>query len=102
MVSFEELSERHERLKKRIHAMRFPIKSRAGRFAMGCVYFFTPLIGGYYIMRWSEGIRDRNLGVQREKLLAAQEKWAADGAPQVVRKDTPKPRKVEGPPAKEL
>ena len=71
----------HARLKKRIHGMRFPIHSRAGRFAMGCIYFSTPIIAGYWIMRSTNAIASRNLGLEgrREKLIEASRKW--DNAP---------------------
>lgn len=46
---FEELSAKHERLKKRIHAFRIPLSPR-GQLIMKVVYFSIPLIGGYFIM----------------------------------------------------
>ncbi len=104
---FRDLAERHEALKKRIHATRIPIRSRIGLFGVGCIYFVTPLVGGYFVFRWTERLRDENLGGPgREKLLAAKKRWAGEdgGTPHgvVVRKDTPVPRRVVGPPAKEL
>lgn len=66
-----DLSARHEALKRRIHAFRLPIKSRAGLLAMKCVYFFTPLVAGVYIMDATSAIARENLGANGEKLLAA-------------------------------
>ena len=62
MASLEELLLAHDRLKKRIHAARFPIKSRYGRAAMGAVYVTVPLVFGYFLMQWTNAARDRNLG----------------------------------------
>jgi len=80
MGRFDDLVAAHARLKARIHAYRYPIHSRAGRFAMGCVYFFTPLIVGYWTMRATNVIANHNLGEegQREKLVAASRKWNTD------------------------
>ncbi len=93
---FAELSRRHEALKKRIHAFRLPINSRAGRFAMGCIYFTTPLVVGYQIMRWSEGIRDGNLGGdgRREKLLEAKRARDEVGKPVAANVAAQRPRPV--------
>lgn len=46
---FQDLRDRHEKLKKRIHAFRIPLSPR-GQLAMKCVYFSIPLIAGYFIM----------------------------------------------------
>ena len=72
MQFLSDLSARHEALKRRIHGFRLPIKSRAGRFAMGCVYFLTPIVAGYGIMNLTNLIARENLGAVgvREKLLA--------------------------------
>ena len=69
----------HAKLKSRIHTMRFPIKTRAGRFAMACVYFTIPCVCGYGLMQWTNGVRDRNLGApgRREHLVRMRD--LADG-----------------------
>lgn len=99
MVTLEEIAARHDALKKRIHAFRVPIKSRLGLFGMGCIYFTTPLVAGWFLMQWSNGIRDTNLGSddRRQKLLEAKQKWESMDAPQVVMAKTPKPHKVDIP-----
>ncbi len=103
---FSDLAERHEALKKKIHGTRIPIRSRIGLFGVGCIYFVTPLVGGYFLYQWTLGVRDANLGASRERLLEAQRRWQREdsGMPHgvVVRKDTPVPRKVVTAPAKEL
>ncbi len=72
-----DLLARHEALKRRIHAFRIPIKSRAGLFAVGCFYFCVPLAAGYAIMHATNAIARENLGARGEKLLAM--KAARDG-----------------------
>ena len=44
-------SEKHERLKKRIHNYRLPL-SPMGLRAMKVVYFTTPIIAGYWFMNY--------------------------------------------------
>jgi hypothetical protein len=46
----KDLREKHENLKKRIHAFRLPL-SPTGQKLMGFVYFTIPVIVGYYIMQ---------------------------------------------------
>lgn len=46
---FQDLHEKHERLKKRIHSFRIPLSPR-GQAVMKVVYFSIPVIGGYFIM----------------------------------------------------
>lgn len=46
----KDLREKHENLKKRIHAFRLPL-SPTGQKVMGFVYFTIPVIVGYYIMQ---------------------------------------------------
>ena len=77
MGRFEDMVAAHARLKARIHAFRYPINSRLGRFGVGCIYFSTPIIAGYWIMRFTNMQADRNLGAEgrREKLIAASKKW---------------------------
>lgn len=50
---FQQLHEKHERLKKRIHSFRIPLSPR-GQAIMKVVYFSIPVIGGYFIMEVSE------------------------------------------------
>jgi hypothetical protein len=130
MISFEELAERHERLKRRIHAFRVPIRSRLGLFGVGVIYVTVPMVSGYLIMQWSLRIRDENLGNEgsgRSKLLEAQRRWAGGtggggtgdsssssssgdgaggggvvGSGVLYRKDVPVPRRVKTGPTKEL
>ncbi|RLN93647.1 hypothetical protein BBJ28_00004195 [Nothophytophthora sp. Chile5] len=63
MEFLRNLSERHEALKKRIHSTRIPL-SKNGQRAMGVVYFVTPIVAGYYIMKWTERRAEANF--QRE------------------------------------
>ncbi|KAF4039746.1 hypothetical protein GN244_ATG08135 [Phytophthora infestans] len=64
MEFLRRLGERHEALKKKIHATRIPL-SKNGQRVMGLVYFTTPIIGGYYVMKWAERRADVNF--QREE-----------------------------------
>ncbi len=84
-MGLEDAARKHEDLKKRIHSFRIPIRSRAGRFLMGCIYFTTPLVVGYNVMRASDWIRDRNLGgdERREKLVEAKRRWEEGQKPLV-------------------
>jgi hypothetical protein len=100
----QRLAEAHGRLKARVHAYRAPIKSRFGLFAVGCVYFTVPLVVGYFVFHWSEGVRDSNLGTagaRRDKLLAAKARW---GGPPALPMATAPGRQLrpELPPAKVL
>lgn len=49
MGFFSDLSEKHEKLKKKIHSFRIPLSPR-GRQFMGFVYFWIPIIGGIVLM----------------------------------------------------
>ncbi len=81
-MRLEELFAAHEDLKRRIHAFRVPIHSPTGRAAVGALYFATPCVAGWYIMQWSNGRRDANLGRDRAKLLAAiKAREEAEGGP---------------------
>jgi hypothetical protein len=62
---FSRLAASHNALKEKIHATRIPLGSK-GRFAMGVVYFVTPVIFGYNIMQYTNRIAERNLGVYRD------------------------------------
>ena len=86
----------HERLKKRIHSYRLPIRSRAGRFAVGCVYFTVPCVVGYFMLQGTNKIRDVTLGPNRELLLAKKEEWAkeAAGGGRLTRAEVPVPKAV--------
>ncbi|KAF1783882.1 EF-Hand 1, calcium-binding site [Phytophthora cactorum] len=64
MEFLRRLGERHEALKKKIHSTRIPL-SKNGQRVMGLVYFTTPIIGGYYVMKWAERRADANF--QRER-----------------------------------
>ena len=61
MRVFQDISEAHERLKKSIHAFRMPLSPTAYRIAMIC-YFSFPIIGGYYLMQFTDKQREVNLG----------------------------------------
>ncbi|KAH7484275.1 hypothetical protein PRIC1_003575 [Phytophthora ramorum] len=64
MEFLRRLGERHEALKQKIHRTRIPL-SRNGQRVMGVVYFATPIIGGYFVMKWAE--RRANANFQREE-----------------------------------
>jgi hypothetical protein len=104
MDRLAELARRHEELKRKIHSFRYPIHSRMGRFAMGVVYFTTPCVIGLGIMQWSNWIARGNLGEEgsREKLLAAAQKWQQQEKTAMVRAQTPVPKKLDVPQAREL
>lgn len=73
MGVLETIVRRHAELKERIHKFRLPIHSRAGRFAVGCVYFSVPVIIGYCTLQITNGpggIAERNLGKHGELLKA--------------------------------
>jgi hypothetical protein len=48
------IGERHEQLKKKIHAFRIPL-SPTGQKIMACVYFSIPVICGLFIMDYAIG-----------------------------------------------
>lgn len=66
----ERLFSAHARLKQRIHGFRLPIRSRAGLLGVSALYFSAPCAFGYWLMLRTIEARDRNLGANREKLLA--------------------------------
>jgi hypothetical protein len=90
-----DLSERHERLKERIHNTRIPL-SPAGQRIMKVVYFLIPVVGGYYVMQLAIAQSHKNLGANGEKLrkpvgdLATLEQNRALGATLAAVKDQPK------------
>ncbi len=50
MDFFRKVSASHSRLKERIHSFRIPLSPTGQRF-MGVVYFFIPVIAGYFLMQ---------------------------------------------------
>mmetsp|Transcript_25898 Transcript_25898/g.38366 ORF Transcript_25898/g.38366 Transcript_25898/m.38366 type:complete len:144 (+) Transcript_25898:175-606(+) len=61
-------SERHERVKKYVHtAWRMPLP-KWGQFAMGCVYFSVPVVGGWQVMQWAIGKAHKSIGPKGEYL----------------------------------
>ncbi|KAG7398884.1 hypothetical protein PHYBOEH_010208 [Phytophthora boehmeriae] len=64
MEFLRRLGARHEALKQKIHSTKIPL-SKNGQRVMGVVYFTTPVIGGYYVMKWAERRADMNF--QREE-----------------------------------
>lgn len=63
MEFLRELSARHERLKRKIHATRVPL-SPAGQRVMGLVYFSVPVVCGYFIMKWTERRAEANFQLE--------------------------------------
>ena len=43
-----------------VHSFRIPLP-RPARHAMTLVYIFAPVVGGYYVMEYTNGVRDANL-----------------------------------------
>lgn len=58
---------RHEALKKKIHAFRMPL-SPMGIKMMQAVYVGIPIVAGYYVMLWTNGQAEKNLGINGEYL----------------------------------
>ena len=102
MDRLEALAAAHARLKRRIHAFRVPIKSRAGLFAVSCLYFSVPLVAGWHIMKWSNARRDENLGERREKLERAAEQWGTAPMTAAGARAVAPPRRAAPPPASPL
>ena len=71
------LSDAHRSLKRRIHAFRLPVRSRAGLAALSVFYFTAPCVAGVFIMRWTNDIRDAQ-GPHDERLLAAKARWRVE------------------------
>lgn len=90
--ALERLLAAHAELKRRIHGFRVPIESKYGRRAMGLFYFTVPVVAGYWVMQWSNGVRERNLGSDRQRLLDAKQAWGERERPTVVMARTPVPR----------
>jgi hypothetical protein len=80
-----------------------PQQARTAKIA---AYVIVPLVTGWCVMQWTNGLAKDNLGERGEKLLEAKRMWAeADTVkPRIFRKDTPlpPPRPVSTPPAREL
>ena len=67
MGVFQDVSAAHERLKKRIHAFRMPLSPSVYRIAMFC-YFTIPIVGGYFLMQYTNRQREANLGRDGSRL----------------------------------
>jgi uncharacterized membrane protein YjdF len=67
MGIWNDISESHERLKKRIHTFKMPLSPIAYRVVMVC-YLTIPIIGGYYTMQYTNTLVEKNLGKQGSKL----------------------------------
>ena len=50
MGILDNLNERHERIKSRIHNFKMPLSPR-GQMVMTLVYFTIPVVGGLYLMQ---------------------------------------------------
>ena len=72
MGVFQDISAAHERLKKRIHAFRMPLSPTVYRIAMFC-YFTIPIVGGYFLMQYTNRQRDANLGRDGSRLAESQQ-----------------------------
>jgi len=86
----------HARLKARIHAFRLPIQSRLGLFGVGVVYFTVPCLIGYGLLTYTNVVRDKNLGPNRELLIARQKAWKEEerASRPLVMAHPPEPPKV--------
>ena len=71
------LALRHNELKRRIHAFRYPLSPPALAVAR-VVYFSIPVALGYGLLQWTLERRDANLGPRGEKLLEARARWRAE------------------------
>mmetsp|Transcript_31272 Transcript_31272/g.67039 ORF Transcript_31272/g.67039 Transcript_31272/m.67039 type:complete len:148 (+) Transcript_31272:42-485(+) len=83
------LHEKHEKLKHTVHtAWRYPLP-KWGQYAMGCVYFTIPVVGGWYVMQWAisksvEEIGERGEKLQHKEVQGIGNKIIVDGKEQVV------------------
>jgi hypothetical protein len=58
----------HKAFQKWVHtSFRYELDEK-GQFAMKCVYFTTPIVGGWYLMDYCESVRVGYYGEQNEKL----------------------------------
>ena len=61
-------NERHQRVQKYVHtAWRMPLP-KWGQFAMGCIYFSIPVVGGWHVMQWAIGEAHKSIGPKGEYL----------------------------------
>ena len=67
MDYYRRFAEAHKRLKDRIHNFRIPL-GPAGLFGMGCVYFATPVIIGYYVMEYCADVAANNHAMTLNKV----------------------------------
>ena len=95
MGFFADFARGHEQLKQRIHNTRIPLGPK-GRIAMGIFYLVAPVVGGYYVMQWTNRISERNLGVYTDasRVPRAGTAGDADGgvdtAPKIARPESVK------------
>mmetsp|Transcript_16218 Transcript_16218/g.34275 ORF Transcript_16218/g.34275 Transcript_16218/m.34275 type:complete len:140 (-) Transcript_16218:223-642(-) len=62
------IHERHEKIKHTVHtAWRYPLP-KWGQYAMGCVYFTVPIVGGWCVMQWAISKSVDEIGARGEKL----------------------------------
>mmetsp|Transcript_37495 Transcript_37495/g.90443 ORF Transcript_37495/g.90443 Transcript_37495/m.90443 type:complete len:144 (-) Transcript_37495:121-552(-) len=60
--------EKHEKIKHTVHnTWRYPLP-KWGRYAMGCIYFTVPVVGGWYVMQWAISKSVDEIGERGEKL----------------------------------
>lgn len=61
MGFISDIYDAQERLKKRIHAFRYPLSPPWYRLAI-CTYIALPVIGGYYVMQYTNKQVELNIG----------------------------------------
>ena len=62
LAQLRALRDAHARLVARVHSFRVPIRSRAGRAAMGALYVSVPCALGWLSLQAVTAARDANLG----------------------------------------
>jgi hypothetical protein len=72
MAMLQDLRDRHEALKKRIHSFRVPLSARGQRI-MQVVYFTVPFLGGLGVMQWAKGRADQNLRLEELKRQSSEQ-----------------------------
>lgn len=70
------LAARHDALKRRIHAARFPVPPKYLPL-VGVVYFSLPVIAGYHLMHWTNASSE----LAKVKLIEAREARRLSGSP---------------------
>mmetsp|Transcript_7623 Transcript_7623/g.13456 ORF Transcript_7623/g.13456 Transcript_7623/m.13456 type:complete len:151 (-) Transcript_7623:178-630(-) len=81
--------EKHEKIKHTVHtAWRYPLP-KWGQYAMGCVYFTIPVVGGWYVMQWAisksvDEIGERGEKLQHKQLRGYGNKTVIDGKEEKV------------------